>query len=204
MKLRQNADGTAVETFARFAGPSSSQARQNLLPLGHRPRRVRDFPVRRIGDKAFLGRCRHVHELVVFEVAGAIATGAAPHPLEVGHAVRCPRWRVGRELRLLRDPGLGHRQLRRVFRPKGLPVAGSGVSNEDPEPHRQRRGDGTNSMAPPDTSLSDTRRLSASRKRSSRVCPIPARGGTHGTDIPAVRCFVPDAGRAACSSSRAA
>src|SRR5437667_695187 len=121
-----------------------------------------------------------------FDVVVAAANGAAPNPLEVGHAVRSPRWTVGRQLRLSLEPGLGLWEFRSVFRIKGLPSGGSRRQHQDEKHGRQRRDGGEKAMA-------HLRSLSAVRITESWVCPIPARAGRPRTHIPTAQRVFPDA-----------
>ena len=145
-----------VQALARLAGPAPRQTGENLVAPGHRPGRVGYLAVRWIGDEGFLGRCGHVDVFVVFQVAEAVASGGAPHALEVGHAFGRTRRTVGREQGFLGEPCRGHGYLRRILPPEGLPGCESRRQKQDLDRHRQcqegscRRRDGCeNSMSLP-------------------------------------------------------
>ena len=82
----------------------------------------------------------------LFDVIVATTNGAAPNPLKVGHAIRCSRCRVGRELRFLRHPRLGLWEFRSPWRIKGL-SASSSWQHQDEKHGRQRRQGGEKPIA---------------------------------------------------------
>src|SRR6185295_9391904 len=83
---------------------------------------------------------------MLFDIVVPATNRATPHALEIGHAIRRPRCRVGRELRLLRQPRLGLREFRSVWRIEGLAVP-SCRQHQDENHGGQRRESGEKPIA---------------------------------------------------------